>query len=219
MNRRTTALVFACGVLLAACGSDSGDTTAVNQDAGETPTTQASSPEDLAADVTNQAEQKADDLLANAGEGSFVVDGESFDAPVVRCEPFAAFGEPDPSDLNVRAFASGSVYVEVDVAASEGISMVDGSSFDQQLVTVFLSRPGDGVTEQFEAGMNNDADGNWYTSDDFEQANPLPAPYALDGNTISGSMTVAQTWPQDQTGTAEVSFDLDFPDEIHDCSL
>jgi hypothetical protein len=228
MRRRFLALLFAGSILLAACGGDSddGDTPAGGDD--ETLTTLAQTPEELAEDVLEQAEEQVesgavDELFANAGSGTFTVDGESFEAPVVRCEPFAAFGEPNPDDLNVRALA-GSVFVEVDLSNSDGISMVDGTAFDQQHVNVFLSRPGDGVTEQFDGGATNNADGEWIASEDQfndpAEVTPLPAPpFTIDGNRITGSMTVIQDWPEGATGTAEVTFDLEFPGEIQDCSL
>lgn len=224
LDRRITALLLAGALLLTACGGDSDDADAPEADGGETLTTLAQTPEELAEDVLEQAEEQiesgaVDDLFANAGSGTFVVDGESFDAPVIRCEPFSSsFGDPNADDLNVRALV-GSVFVEVDLSNSEGISFEDGSVYDQQFVTVFLSRPGDGVTEQFEGSATNDADGNWFLSEDFEQTNPIPTPFALDGNTITGAMTVDQDWPEGATGTAEVSFDFEFPSEIQDCSL
>jgi hypothetical protein len=223
MDRRITALLLSGALLLAACGSNSDDTSSPSGGDGETLTTSGQTPEELAEDVLEEAEQQiesgaADELFANAGSGTFTVDGESFDTPVVRCEPFAAFDEPNPDDLNVRALA-GSVFVEVDLSNSEGFSMTDGTTFDQQHVTVFLSRPGDGVTEQFGSGLTSGADGNWYTVEDFEQTDPMPAPFTLDGNHITGSMTVDQEWPDGATGTAEVTFDFEFPGEIQDCSL
>jgi hypothetical protein len=225
MQRRFLALLFAGSIVLSACGSDDSGTTSAPDvgEAAESPTTLAEAGEELADDLQQQAEDKAADLFANAGSGTFTVDGESFEAPVIRCEPFAAFGDPNPDDLNVRAL-SGSVFVEVDLSNSDGISMVDGTAFDQQYVSVFLSRPGDGVTEQFDGAATNDADGNWISSEDVfvdpAEATPLPAPpFTLDGNRITGSMTVNQSWPEGETGTAEVAFDLEFPGEIQDCSL
>jgi hypothetical protein len=226
MDRRITALLLSGALLLAACGSDDTATTRASDvgDSEVSPTTLAETGEELVEDLQEQAEDKAADLFANAGSGTFTVDGESFEAPVIRCEPFAAFDEPNPDDLNVRALADGSVFVEVDLSNSDGISMVDGTTFDQQHVSVFLSRPGEGVTEQFDGAATNDADGNWLSSEDIfvdpAQVTPLPEPpFTLDGNRITGSMTVNQSWPEGETGTAEVTFDFEFPGEIQDCSL
>lgn len=223
MHRRITVLLVAGALLVAGCGSDSEESPAPDGADGETLTTLAQTPEELAEDVLEEAEEQiesgaADDLFANAGSGTFTVDGQSFDSPVVRCEPFAAFDEPNPDDLNVRALV-GDVFVEVDLANFESIDVANGGMFNQQSVTVFLSRSGESGVEQFEADMRNDAEGNWYDGEDFEQATPLDAPFTLDGNTITGSMTVLQNWPEGETGTADVTFDFEFPSEIQDCSL
>lgn len=223
MHRQMTVLLVAVVLVLAACGSDSEESPAPDDDGRGTVTTLSQTPEELAEDVMEDAEEQvesgaADDLLANAGTGTFTVDGQSFDTPVFRCEPFAAFDEPNPDDLNVRALV-GDVFVEVDLANSEGIDIVNGGVFDQQSVGVFLSRSGEEGVEQFEARMSNDAEGNWYDGEDFEQATPLGTPFTLDGNTITGSMTVLQNWPEGDTGTADVTFDFMFPPEIQDCSL
>ena len=48
----------------------------------------------------------------------------------------------------------------------------------------------------------------------------LPAkPLEQDGNRISGSLSLEQSWPEGATGTVDVSFDLAYTDEIQDCSL
>jgi hypothetical protein len=222
MDRRITVFVIATALLLAACGDDAGESTTPDETAGATLTTVASTPEELAQDVQEQAQSKADDLFASAIPGSFEVDGQQYDGQTVRCEPFF-FNEPNPDDLNVRSF-SGGVFVEVDITHGDGFSM-DGTTYDQQNFSVFLSRPGDGVTEQFDGNVTSDAEGNWYPAAEFipvgeQTATPLAAPpFTLDGNHISGSLTVNQSWPEGATGTAEVSFDLPFQDEILDCSL
>lgn len=157
--------------------------------------------------------------LSGAGVGSFTVDGESFDnVDVYRCEPFS-FGsqEADPDDLDlVAGFLTGSNAVQVTVS-HEGETTYLG---------VFYSRDGADGLEQFEAGADNSIPGRfeagpWKVRDaeTGEETELGDAPFAISGGRITGGLTgLAQTWPQDGDGTVDVTFDLEIPSEINDCS-
>jgi hypothetical protein len=225
MFRRVAAVLFVGAIVLAACGGDDAD-----EPASDTPeavvasTTLPGSTEELVEDVTEQAEEKGEELIAGATPGTFAVDGQQFESQTVRCEPFDFYGDASDDDLDLGSISEGSTYVNVTLTHSEGFGQ-EGGTYPQQHLSVFFSRQGDGGTEQFEGVATNDAEGNWYPGgalvlfgDQTEE--PLPAkPFEQDGNRISGSLSLEQNWPEGATGTVEVSFDLAYTDEIQDCSL
>jgi len=135
---------------------------------------------------------------------------------VFQCEVFSFGGqEPDPDDLSVLAFLGGSEGLEVEIGHSTRPGGPDGL-YEATVLSVFHSRAGADGLEQFEGSAATGPDGQWYAQDDFEFANPLPdAAFARDGNHITGSLAgVEQDWPETGTEVIDVTFDLEFPDDI-----
>lgn len=154
--------------------------------------------------------------LPSGGDGTYVIDGESFDATVYRCEPFTSPGqEPDDRELSVLAYRGGSEGLEVEIGIGTGFG--ENGPFDTQVLFVFHSRPGEDGLEQYEGRASHDADGVWYPGNFIEEdAEPLDTPpVTVDGNRIHGGpLTLEQTWPNEGGEFVVVdSWDLTVPDE------
>ena len=211
MRRRSISILLALVVVLAACSSDGSepDTEPV---AGQNPTTETVPAPD---DTQPPSQGGGSSGLPTGGDGTYSVDGESFDATVYRCEPFTAPGQqPDDRELSTLAYRGGSEGLEVEIGYGTGFG--DEGPFETQILFVFHSRPGADGLEQFEGQATHDAAGAWFAGEIFA-GNPEPldgVPFTLDGNRLRGGpLTLQQTWP-DETGEVVVdSWDLTVPDD------
>lgn len=224
MRSRLFVMLSMIALVLSACGgggsAETGDEPA--------PTTSAAPPE-VSSTVDEGSSGQAlagSSGPAAGGVGTFTVDGETFDnVPVARCEPFSVGDEPNEDDLSLVALVGSMEGLNLDLSNSDGFAMGDNEmiTFTQQTLNVDYSRSGDAGIEQFTGFASNDIDDDWYID-----GAPMPGedktamgepPFARDGGRISGSMTLDQDWPEGSTGVVEVSFDLEIPSEIVDCSL
>jgi hypothetical protein len=214
MERRTSvAMLVAIMMLVAACSSDGSGTGAdpadAQQSTGSTAPTSDTQPSDQGGNTQG---------LPPGGDGQYVIDGETFDATVYRCEPFTAPGQqPDDRELSVLAFRGGSEGLEVEIGIGNGIGS-DGQQFDQQVLRLFHSKSGASGLEQFEGVAAPDQDGVWYPGQIVFEPDLEPlsgVPYTLEGNRLRGGpLTLEQTWPEEAEGTVVVqSWDLTVPDE------
>ncbi len=157
--------------------------------------------------------------LAGAGEGSFTVDGESFDdVAVYSCEPFSFGSDPDPRDVSLLGYLGGMSGLEVEVSHSPGIDMTDGTQFDQMNLSLFYSREGSAGLEQFDGTAQNRADGSWffYDSETFEEIDLAEPAAVIEGDRISGFLAgLQQSWPDEGAATVDVTFDFEIPSQIN----
>lgn len=153
-------------------------------------------------------------LPASGANGTYTINGDSFEAPVFQCEVFSSGQEPHPDDLSVLAFLGGSEGLEVEIGHSTRPGP-DGP-YEATVMFVFHSRAGADGLEQFEGSAATGPDGQWYLQDDFQLANPIPGEtFTRDGNRITGSLAgVEQDWPETGTEVIDVTFDLEIPAEI-----
>lgn len=214
--RKTLVILGLMALTATACGGGTADPAP----AGETGSTMA------ATDATQapQAETKDEgnnnqDRPAAAVSGSVVVDGETFDvAEMYRCEPYDGPGaHPTPDDLDLVAFAANSNYLSLTLGHDEGVNMSNGERYPRQVFDLRLDVvTADGQVE-YEVVASNDSDENWLLSD--VEGTPLDsAPFTIDGDHISGGMTLVETYPNEGDSTVDVAFDLDIPGDIQDCS-
>lgn len=208
-------LVVAMFLVVAACGGDdsSSPTTAASPSADQG--SDATTPESGEDPPSGSDDSGGGGLPPGGGSGTYTINGESFEAPVYQCEVFSFGDEPHPDDLSVLAFLGGSEGLEVEIGNTARPGGPDGQ-YEATIMFVFHSRSGADGLEQFEGGVATGPDGLWYENDDFEFANPLPdAAFARDGNRITGNIAgVEQDYPEGGTETLDITFDLEFPDDI-----
>lgn len=198
---------------LAACSSDSTETP--QADEGQNQSTPSTAAADSGQPEGNDAASQG---LPQGGDGTYVVDGESFDATVYRCEPFTSPGnEPDDRDLSTLGFRGGSEGLEVEIGYATGIDQ--GQQYDRQILFVFHSRSGTDGLEQFEGAASQDAAGAWYPGNEliFDGLTALDAePFSLDGNRLTGGpLTLVESWPNEGASTVVVeSWDFTIPDDV-----
>jgi len=153
--------------------------------------------------------------------GVITVDGESIDAQVLRCQPISTGREPHEDDLAVVAFIDGSGGLNVDVSFTTGIDVGTGEEYLQARLDLLYSASGAEGLIQFESGAQSDVDGNWFIVDFDSAGDPVQldqAPFLIDGNRLTGALTLPQSWPEGGNGVVDIRFDLDVPSEFHpDC--
>lgn len=221
-------------LFVAACaGGTAGSAEGGGAEAASAP--QTSSDEPTATDAPDAAAASDDaekDLPFENGEGSFTVDGERIDPEfVVSCIPFDAseFGgqASHPDDLAINAI-KGSTALEIQIGYEEGAGAGGDRVYDAVYVSPIFLRPGEDGQESFETGFLTDPDGVWYSSETDSSIQlslgnaagpPLgEAPMVREGNRITGTVTLPQTWPDGASGSVVVSYDLSFSSEQFDCS-
>lgn len=213
MEIRRLALFLVVLLVASACGG--GDTDATTDPSDEpaptTATVEAGSGETTAPTTRAQETPRA----ASGAAGSMTVDGELFEGQVIRCEPFSFGSDPHEDDVSVVLFATAGL--NVDLSYTPSIDINGGGEYLQASVDLLYSATGG---SQFEASATTGIDGNWFErTDEFVQdPAPLPtAPIDVDGNRMAGGMALDQSWPQGETGTVEVTFDIEIPSEITGC--
>lgn len=206
-----TVSLVAMLLIAAACGGDDDDTSPekTGNNGGDAPST------------SNGGSN------ASASSGTFVIDGKKFDiVEIRRCEPFGGISGNDAheDDLDVAARSKSGEYLNAVISNNQGYG-AQGALFTQQQHRMQLSRNGDKGIEQFEGFATNNADNVWYSGSLLPYADkatdgsePLvSAPFALEGNKLSGEMKVTQDWPKGATGFVTVSFNLEVPSKVGKC--
>ena len=142
-----------------------------------------------------------------------IVDGETFEGSVRRCEPFSFGQDAHEDDVSVVLFSSAGLNIDLSYFPSMDIS--GGGEYLAARLDLLYSASGGA---QFEASSTSDIAGKWFLDTDTFEENPLPeAPVTIDGDRIKGGLPLIQSWPQDETGTVQVTFDLEIPSEIEGC--
>lgn len=233
-------VVFSASVLvLAACGGDNGGATpapdpAAASNAGDeadnggptdatpTPDTPAAS---SAGDGADPDDGESGAAPAIGSSGTMTVDGEVLDVIAVRrCVPFDAseFGgaEGDPNEIDLIIFDSSSGGLNLNALTTDGYSL-ERDEYDMSIHELRLNQGGD----EYKNRAGTMPDGTWILGfvpqfGDPGDGTPIDdAPFIVDGNNISGAMSLVQTWPEGADGTVDVTFNVVFPSEQEDCSL
>ena len=201
-------------------GPETSNEVSPDQDEEQSPTTSSQ--------VTEQ--EGSQSLPFESGDGSFVVDGEQFEAVwVVRCEIVLIGQDPHDENLDLLAYGGESVYLDLEISAGDeyavtaegrrGEFIYTATYFDLRLVT-------DAALTQFEDRVVNGPGGNWYANavphlmvagKEFPSV-PEPVGFTIEDDRIRGTLTLEQSWPEDQDATVDVTFDLSIPSEEFDCS-
>lgn len=215
MKSRHLVLTVVVMLLLAACGGDA-DPAPSDTEAGQTTTTGAPAGTDspTTTEGGSGTETPTPPVVAGAA-GSMTVDGETFEGQVRRCEPFSFGGDPHEDDVSVVLLST--VGLNVDLSYTESIDIATGEQYLQASVDLLYTAPG---FAQFEVGAVTNAAGDWVSRDDqfVQDPTPLPsAPITREGNLLTGTAELTQSWPQGETGTVEVSYSLEVPAEIEGC--
>jgi hypothetical protein len=234
VRARVVVMFSVMALLTAACGGGDGaggTTSPANQsetsdEAVSTTSAPGGRSEEPAGDSGDQGDSEPSGAFPAGGSGSFVVDGETFDGvPVARCEPFSVGEEPNEDDLSLIALIGGMDGLQVELSNRDGFAAGDNEMINylQQSVEVDYSRSGDAGVEQFSAFASTDQDGNWYLGGAPSPGQTLEAmesaPFNRDGDHVNGAMSLDQDWPDGATGTVNVTFDLEVPSDVVDCSL
>jgi hypothetical protein len=186
-------LLFA---LSAACGGD---------DEGSTGPTSTSTESDIAGDTptgepTDEANDTDSQPEASSGEAGVVeIDSEAYPiGEVLRCEPF--FEHED--DLDLTALGSGA---QVFVVINHPLDNLEQHELSVQ-----------GSVGVYSGSASSTAGGGWADED----GEPLPGPpFEISGDRITGSLVVVAARGGDEAERITVSFDLEIPSEVEDCSL
>ncbi|MGA8039134.1 MAG: hypothetical protein WCA93_03405 [Acidimicrobiia bacterium] len=209
-------------LLVASCGGGtSGSTLAGEAGAKDATTTVTSSQNDEPGGDTETTTDQSDKGSpgGTAANGTVMVDGEAFDAAqMYRCVPYADPGkEPNPEDLDLVVFATDGRYLSLTISNGEGVNMGNGQSYPRQAYSLRLDVADAGGQVEYELGATNDEDGNWILGDDV--GTPLDsAPFIIDGNNISGGMTLVETYPNEGDSMVNVTYELEIPGDVVDCS-
>lgn len=229
-------------LVVAACGGATADEGTIESTPSSPSTTQstATTADDVSAEADDSNDSDAaapsseaqEDLPFENGEGFFVVDGERIDAEyVVSCIPFDAsdFGgaASHPDDLAINVIKE-RMALQVEVGYEEKAGAGGDRNYAAVHVAPNLIRAGDEGQEGYEARFITGPDGTWYSAETDSTIQlsmgsvtgpPLDeAPMVRDGNRITGTVTLSQTWPDGAAGSVVVSYDLSFSAEQFDCS-
>lgn len=227
MSWKRSRLILVLAVMLmitSACGGNGGESSSTSADSSggdQNTVTEPDNDQNDDQDSNDSANQggRGDGLPGGGADGSFTVDGESYDATVFRCEPFSASGPANPDELDLRAFFNISHGIEVEVGYATRPAPA-GPPYEATVVFVFYSRQGDAGVEQFEGAASTGPDGTWYPDNvaDLDTATPLDQPaIEISGSRITGALSgVEQDWPQGATGTVDIMFDLEVPNDFLD---
>jgi hypothetical protein len=215
--RRSFVIPVTVLLLSAGCGGgDSGQPTLSESVSTTVVTSGSQAPLTETEDERNSGQ---DESANSAASGSVVVDGQSFAVEqMYRCEPYDGPGaHPTPDDLDLVAFGANSTYLSLTVSHDEGVNMGNGARYPRQVFDLRLDVVTSEGQVEYELGATNDENGNWSLSDaDGTQLDG--APFTLAGDHIGGGMTLVETYPDENASTVAVSFDLEIPGNIQDCS-
>lgn len=228
--RERIVIAVIVSVLAGACAGDAIDSPATTAGSGTSTSTEAGAPDQQATAPTDDG--PAGDLPFESGEGSFEVDGLSYDPEfIVSCiVPEDFYGDPPhPESLNLRAFTENGESFEVTVTVEEVSSMMNpGTEYKATWLDVFHHRRGADGTEQFLGSAVNDPDGNWYLPENLvpqlvvDGQDPLgpalepPSGFVIDGDHITGTLVLTQSFPEGP-GTVLATFAFTIPSEPYDC--
>lgn len=225
MGRKTWTMILGLAMLVAGCGGGNDDatseptegdtgTTAQTDDGGDTSSEETTTTASSDADT---GDSDSPEFAFETGDGYFEVDGERYEAQVIRCIP-------EESGTRVIGVASRSEVFEV-----ESSTAVEGpggdANYEATRLSSSLSLSGDDGLIQFEThGLSTAPDGNWYvglpiqlalsTAESEQLEDP---PIVVDGSDVSGTVQLEQTWPEGATGTPLVTYEFSLPGEEVDC--
>lgn len=146
-----------------------------------------------------------------------IVDGETLQGDILRCEPFSFGEDPHEDDLSLVLLA-GSNGLNVDLSYFDTIDAGGGGQFLGARLDLLYSE--NGTTAQYDGSATTDAEGNWYDETDrfVEGATPLTTPaVTVEAGRLTGALTLTQSWPDGEDGVVEVSFDVAVPPEMGGC--
>lgn len=194
-----TALVVTFLLFAQACGNDDG----VAADAGDLAGAPGEEADGISADdsVDPSDPGGAQSLGPGTASGVYIVDGESRNAMMARCE------EDSAAVVSLLEGPSADHDGQLEIR----ISTEDGT----QQFNISVASFGTGVFRQV---ATTDPDGNWYTgyyprTDSIAIAGP---PYSFEGDQLTGELTLdldESTNPDGESETIDVSFDLIVPSE------
>lgn len=237
MRRKMTALTMVTLVFTAAaCGGEGTEPTpgAGGTTPGGTTATTATGPGTTGGGQTGGPPPGSQDFPFESGTGYFEVDGERFEPHyIVRCEPFSFGSPPHEDDLDLRGHRlSDGIGLEVEVSVRD-IVAGEGNpreGYTAMNISVFLHRSGADGIEQYEGSAVNHPNEDWYDTEHLSPeiliyhgteptGPPLspPAGFEIARDRIKGTMTLPQDWPENETGTVDVTFDYSIPSEEFDC--
>lgn len=215
--RERFVILASMALLAAACGGGGADPASA-EETGSTAVA-ANDTEATQAETQDEGSGGQEQPTAAAASGTVVVDGETFDVmEMYRCEPYDGPGaDPQPDDLDLVAFAADSNYLSLTLGHDQAVNMSNGEQYPREVFDLRLDVvTADGQVE-YELVASNDSDGNWLVSD--LDGTPLDgAPFDIEGDHISGGMTLVETYPDEGDSTVNVTFDLEIPGDIIDCS-
>lgn len=213
--RLGTALLVTLGLFVQACGDDGTSTT----DSGDPSSTSSVEVDDTATDestdgsVAGAEPAGGQSLGPGTAPGVYVVDGETRNATMASCEADAA--------TVVRLLEGPSAdhdgQLEIEISAQETpdpTATDEPATYEMQVFDISVASFTSGV---FELTATTDPDGDWYdgffTSVTDDSARLAAPPFVLDGDHLTGEVTLDQSHPEGETGTIDVSFDLTVPAE------
>jgi hypothetical protein len=215
--RKMLVILGLLALIATACGGEAADP-APAEDTGATATT-TNDTEAPPTETKEEGNSAQNQPTASPASGSVVVDGETFDVmETYRCEPYDGPGaDPQPDDLDLVAFAADSNYLSLTLGHDEAVNMSNGERYPREIFDLRLDVVTDEGQVEYELVASNDSDGNWLVSD-LEETSLDGAPFNIEGDHISGGMTLVETYPNEGDSTVNVSFELEIPGDIQDCS-
>lgn len=229
------ALIASLALIASACVGNGGSVVQPESDpaadVGSESTIAAASPDPTGGAPELPDEQGAAVGLLPSGEGTVVIDGETFEAEWVRnCkidEPL-----PGPDDLELKTFLGGisdGLFLKIAFREVYGVPAEDSYRYTQFNPVLLLFT--DSGLRAFESSGTyvTDPDGAWYIDEmgnlpmwlalgsagpDNDVESLAGPPMVIEGDRITGAVTL-----EGDTGPIELSFELTFLTDAIDCSL
>ena len=200
-------------------------------DAGSETTVAAVSPDPTGAVPELPDEQGADADLLPSGEGTVVIDGETFEAEWVRNCKIDEPVPPGPGDLELKTFLGGisdGLFLKIAFREVAGVPDEDSYRYTQFDPVLLLST--DSGLRVFESSGTyvTDPDGAWYIDEignlpmwlalgaagRDNDVEPLAGPpMVIEGDRITGAVTL-----EGDSSPIELGFDITFLPDAIDCN-
>ncbi len=233
-TRPTIALVASLALVASACAGDGGSVvqpeSAPATSAGSETTVVAASPDTTGGAADSPDEQGAPAGFPPGGDGTVVVDGETFEAEWVgNCKIDEVFN-PHPDDLDLSASLGGLDVLFLEISFRDVAGVPPENSYLYTQFRPELQMLADSGNYESSGGdYVTDPDGAWYVDDignlpmwlalgsagPDDDVDPLSeAPMVIEGDRIRGAVTL-----EGASGPIDVSFELTFLTDAIDCSL
>jgi hypothetical protein len=209
------ALVVAFLGFAPACGNDDGLTADTGDLVGapEEEVQEASADQPLDDSVDSPEPAGTQSSGPGTASGIYVVDGESRNAMMARCE--------EDSGTAVRLLEAPAAdhdgQLEISISSEELADPTNTDEYVTYEMQLFNISVASFTTGVFAQTATTDPDGNWYSgyfTATIDEGARLPGPpYALDGDHLTGELTLDQTHPEEESGTMDVAIDLVVPSE------